>query len=97
MTAPVDGDGSVVGPGDVTLQAQTVLANIGDILDQHGSSLDDVVKVTAYVVDAADLAAVMAVVAQTFAAPPPAIALTVTPLPNPAFLVEIDAIARVPS
>jgi 2-iminobutanoate/2-iminopropanoate deaminase len=97
MTAPVDRDGGVVGPGDVTVQAQRVLANIGDILEQHGSSLDDVVKVTAYVVDGADLSAVMAVVAQTFADPPPAISLAVTPLPNPAFLVEIDAVAVVQS
>jgi enamine deaminase RidA (YjgF/YER057c/UK114 family) len=97
MTAPVDRDGGVVGPGDATVQAQRVLANIGDILEQHGSSLDEVVKVTAYVVSAADLPAVMAVIAQTFADPQPAISLAVTPLPNPSFLVEIDAVAAVPS
>jgi 2-iminobutanoate/2-iminopropanoate deaminase len=95
MTAPVDRDGGVVGPGDVTVQAQRVLANLGDILEQHGSSLDEVVKVTAYVVEAADLSAVMAVIAQTFAEPQPAISLAVTPLPNPSFLVEIDAVAAV--
>ncbi|MDX6473372.1 MAG: hypothetical protein QOK22_2188, partial [Gaiellaceae bacterium] len=46
---------------------------------------------------AADLPAVMAVIAQTFADPQPAISLAVTPLPNPSFLVEIDAVAAVPS
>jgi 2-iminobutanoate/2-iminopropanoate deaminase len=97
MTAPVDGDGGVVGPGDAKVQAEAVLANIGDILDQHGSSLDDVVKVTAYVVDAADLSAVKDVIARTFAEPLPALALIVTPLPNPAFLVELDVVAAVQS
>jgi enamine deaminase RidA (YjgF/YER057c/UK114 family) len=97
MTAPVDGDGGVVGPGDATVQAEAVLANIGDILEQHGSSLDDVVKVTGYVVDAADLAAVKDVIARTFAEPLPAMALVVTALPNPAFLVELDVVAAVQS
>jgi enamine deaminase RidA (YjgF/YER057c/UK114 family) len=54
-----------------------------------------VVKVTGYVVDAADLSAVKDVIARTFADPLPAMALVVTALPNPAFLVELDVVAAV--
>jgi enamine deaminase RidA (YjgF/YER057c/UK114 family) len=98
MTAPVAGDGSVVGPGDARQQVRTILQNISDILSDHGGGLADVVHLTAFVVDPADTKAVAETVSEAFGAEPPAISLVggVT-LPSPAFAVEIAAIAQVGS
>lgn len=95
MTAPIDEQGVVVGDS-ANQQSLRCLVNIQTILELHGSSLDDVVKVTAYVTHEEDAAAVMHVIAETFSSPPPAIALAViVALPNARFLVEIDAVAAV--
>jgi enamine deaminase RidA (YjgF/YER057c/UK114 family) len=94
MTAPIDSDGQVVGPGDAHRQAVQVIRNIQDILEQNGSGLDDVVQVTAFVVRHDDVAAVQAGLGECFSPSPPAVSLAlVTGLPNPAFLVEIAAVA----
>lgn len=96
MTAPIDRDGNVVGVGDAAAQTRAAIDNISDILEQNGSGLADVVKVTAYVCEGGDLAGVMAAIGAAFADPPPAIALAVVGrLPNPDFLVEVDATATV--
>ncbi|MFZ0180667.1 MAG: RidA family protein [Candidatus Dormiibacterota bacterium] len=93
MTAPVDASGEVVGES-AELQAQQVLHNLRDILEQNGSGLDNVLKVSAYVTRQESASTVMRVIGDAFSSPPPAIALAVvTGLPNPAFLVEIDVVA----
>ena len=98
MTAPVDEAGAVVGVGDARAQAERVLVNLRDILEQNGASLNDVVRVSAYVTRQADAGAVMEAIAAAFDPPHPAIALAViTGLPNPDFLVEIEATASLES
>lgn len=95
MTAPIDEQGAVVGD-NAEQQARRCLMNIRAILELHGSSLQDVVKVSAYLTHEADAAAVMRVIGESFSGPPPAIALAVVlALPNAEFLVEIDAVAAV--
>ncbi len=97
MTAPIDEAGNVVGPGNAELQAKRVMANIREILEANGRGFDDVVKVSAYVTRQEDVAAVMRVMGEPFSPPLPAIALAVVVgLPNPAFLVEIEAVAVAP-
>lgn len=94
MTAPIDSTGKVVGPGDAYRQAVQVLANIQDILEQNGSDLGDVVQVTAFIQRNEDSASVMRAISERFAPSPPAVsAAVVSGLPNPAFLVEIAAVA----
>lgn len=96
MTAPVGSDGSVVGVGDAPRQAEVALANISDILDQNGATLEDVVKITVYLTQQDHITSVMTVVSNAFSDPPPAIAVAVIGgLPNPDFLLEIEAIAQV--
>ena len=63
MTAPIDGEGNIIGVGDPAAQTQAALANITDILEQNGSGLADVVKVTAYASEGSDLGGVMAAIA----------------------------------
>jgi 2-iminobutanoate/2-iminopropanoate deaminase len=93
MTAPVDSSGEVVGPGDAYQQAVQVLDNIRDILEENGSDLGDVVQVTAFIQHFEDCASVMRAIAERFDPPPAISAPVVSGLPNPAFLVEIAAVA----
>jgi enamine deaminase RidA (YjgF/YER057c/UK114 family) len=95
MTAPVGPDGQTVG-GGAAEQARRALINVQDVLSHNGGSLDDVVKLTAFITRSEDAAAVMAVMGETFVAPPPAMALAIiAALPDPAFLVEMEAVAVV--
>jgi 2-iminobutanoate/2-iminopropanoate deaminase len=93
MTAPVGPDGAVVAPDDAYRQTLRIVENIGDILRQNGSSLDDVVQLTAFITRQENIAAVQRGIGESFS-PPPAISVAlVGGLPNPSFLVEIAAVA----
>lgn len=88
--------GQMVSGGAVE-QAGQALANIGAVLSAGGLSPADVVKVTIYMTDLADFAAVNAVYAGFFPASPPArttVQVAALPLGGK---VEMDFIAAVPS
>ncbi len=77
----------------VEAQAQQVLANLTAVLAAAGAEMQDVVKTTMFLVDMKDFAAVNAIYATAFPAPPPArstIQVAALPLGG---LVEIEAIA----
>jgi 2-iminobutanoate/2-iminopropanoate deaminase len=93
MTAPVDSDGNVVGPDSAEVQARQVMKNLRDILEINGASLDDVVRLSAYVVHQEDVGTVMRVMGEALAAPAAMALAVVVGLPNPAFAVEIEAMA----
>lgn len=79
--------------GGVAAQAERALANLGAVLEAAGSSFDDVVKCTIFLVDMADFAAVNEVYSRFMPTPPPArTTVAVAALPKAA-LVEIDAVA----
>ena len=83
--------------GDAVEQAGQALANIGAVLSAGGLSPADVVKVTIYMTDLADFAAVNAVYAGFFPVSPPArttVQVAALPLGGK---VEMDFIAAVPS
>jgi enamine deaminase RidA (YjgF/YER057c/UK114 family) len=92
---PVLPDGTVVPPEDVEGQVEAVFANLGRALDAAGASWSQVVKLTYFVVDIADLAVVRAVRDRHVdpAALPASTLVQVSALVNPAFRVEIDAVA----
>ena len=93
---PLTADGALVGD-DPTEQTIQVLANLRTVVEAAGGSLDDVVKTTVFLTDLADRAPVGAVRRDTFGDPPPANTLVVvTSLADPAFKVEIEAIALLP-
>ena len=94
---PVDGDGRIVGGDDVVAQARQVFANLGAVLAASGASFDDVVKVTVYLVDIADRAAVNPVRQEVFGATRPASTLVqVSALAVPRAKLEVEAVALVP-
>jgi enamine deaminase RidA (YjgF/YER057c/UK114 family) len=46
-----DGDGNLVGAGDLTAQTEQAVVNVAAGLEQAGATFDDVAKVTLYIVD----------------------------------------------
>jgi 2-iminobutanoate/2-iminopropanoate deaminase len=91
---PLDpGTGEMVGAGDVRLQTEQVMANLGGVLRAAGCAFADVVKTTIYLTNLQDFAQVNEVYARSFPHAPPARAtVQVAGLPRGA-LVEIDCTA----
>jgi 2-iminobutanoate/2-iminopropanoate deaminase len=82
--------------GDARDQTRWALRNISAILEAAGSSLDRVVKVTVYLKDGVDPAAVNEEYKAHFAEPLPArSSVFVSRLKSPEMLVEIEAVATV--
>ena len=95
---PLDGDGNLVGPGDVRLQARQTLDNLMAQLAAAGAGGGDVLKTTVYVAstDRDDLVAVCREVQQSPIAAAASTLLGVALLGFPEQLVEIEAIAALP-
>lgn len=93
----VDGDGLLVGGDDVVAQTRQVFANLAASLAAAGASLRDVVKVTVYLTDVGDRAAVNTVREEMFGETRPASTLVeVSSLVLHDARVEIDAVAVLP-
>ncbi len=81
--------------GGAAAEAQQAMENLRSILEAAGASFDTLLKVTIFLVDIADYAAVNEVYGKYFATAPPArSAVQVAALPAGA-AVEIEAIAAV--
>ncbi|MGB5621332.1 MAG: RidA family protein [Gammaproteobacteria bacterium] len=79
---------------DIHKEIQTVFDNLSAVAQAAGASLNDAVKLTVYLVDLGDFAAVNEVMATYFDEPYPArAAVQVAALPRGA-RVEVDAILR---
>ena len=93
---PVDGDGVLV-PGDVVAQARQVFANVGAILTAAGATFADVVKVTVFLTDVDDRAAVNTVRQEVFGEARPASTLVeVSRLAIAGARIEVEAVALLP-
>jgi 2-iminobutanoate/2-iminopropanoate deaminase len=94
----LDADGRLVGEGDVVAQARQVFVNIGLCLSTAGASFADVVKVTTFLTDVEDRARINPVRQEFFGDARPASTLVeVSALVLPEFLIEVEAVAVVPS
>jgi reactive intermediate/imine deaminase len=87
-----DEDGKLVG-GGIREQTQQTLTNLERCLSAAGCTLADVLKVTAFIADLADLEGYNEVYASFFDAPYPARSTVQVGLP-PGLLIEIEATAR---
>ena len=87
-----DPEGTLV-EGGIAEQARRTLENVRTCLDAAGCTLDDVVKVNAYLADLGDFPAYNEVYVEFFSKPYPARTSVQAGLP-PGVLIEIEAVAR---
>ncbi|MER5853415.1 RidA family protein [Streptomyces sp. NPDC002012] len=94
---PLDGQGQLVGPDDPEAQVRQVFENLKTALAAAGAGMEQVVKLTFYLTDLADLEALRRVRDEyiSLEKPPASSLVRVSGLVNPAFRVEIDALAAV--
>jgi enamine deaminase RidA (YjgF/YER057c/UK114 family) len=86
-----------VGIGDVAAQAEKAMANIQMLLDEAGSELSHICKITIYLVDVRYREAVYNVVGRWLKGVfPVSTGVVVSALARPEWLVEIDATAVIP-
>lgn len=91
-------DGRVVGVGDVEAQAAQALEGVGACLRAAGADFADVAKVTVFLRDMAHRGAIARVRERYFKGANPASTLVeVSALAHPDLLVEIEAIAVLPT
>ncbi len=96
----IDANGQIVGVGDVAKQTEKVLENLQTALAAAGAGIEHVVKWNVYVVAGQSLAAGFEAFKRMWGMrpnPPAITGMYVSALANPAFLVEMDAVAVVPA
>jgi 2-iminobutanoate/2-iminopropanoate deaminase len=94
----IDLEGNLVGPGDVRAQTRQVFENLRAILEAHGATFADVVKIGTYLTTLDDLAGMREVRSEYLTSEPPAsTAVQVVALVVPDASIEIDLVAVVPA
>ncbi|MDP9139094.1 MAG: RidA family protein [Pseudomonadota bacterium] len=88
-----DGEGKLVGAGDVGAQTRQIFANMKSVLAEAGATFDDILKCNVYLVDIAHFPLMNAEFRKAFPKDPPARTTVQTPLAGPGLLVEIEAVA----
>jgi len=93
----VDGDGNIVGEGEMSAQVRQVLENLQAVLASQGADFSDVVKVNIFTTDIDSFLESSAVRREYLGDHPPTSTLVqIERLARPVFLVEIEAIAIAP-
>ena len=91
-----DASGNLVGKGDARAQAEKCLKNVEAALGAAGASLDDLTKITAFIVNAEDYAPYAEARLALFPENGPASSTVfIKGLVSPDYLIEIEAIAVV--
>lgn len=92
----INGEGKVVGEGDMRKQTEQTLRNVATVLRAAGATFNDVVSLTIFVTDMKGLGVVHEVRRRYFKAPYPASTLVeVKSLVDPRLMIEINAVAVV--
>lgn len=92
----IDENREIVGIDDSEAQARQCLANLDRVLREAGASIDDVVRVTVYLVGSQHYAGYAAAKRDYFGTALPAgTAVIVAGLMDPRFLIEVEAVAIV--
>ena len=99
----IDASGNPVSAGDLAAQVAAVFANLGKILNDLGTGFDAIVQFTTYLTKPEDIPIWMSARSEIFprlfpdGKYPPNTLLVVSRLVKPEFLLEVEAIARVPA
>ncbi len=92
-----DGDGNVVGKGDVVAQARQVFDNMRRILAEVGCGFEDVLTVTVFMTDIDDRPKINPVREEVFGdARPASTLIEISKLVYPDLMVEVNAVAGIP-
>ena len=95
MTAR-DGEGRIVGVGDVAAQTHQVCQNVQAAVEAAGGTIEDIVRVDVYVRDISQFDAIHAVREQYFTGVAPASTMVeISRFTREEYLIEINAIAVV--
>ena len=95
--AAIDKDGKIVGTGDIVEQTKATLENLRLALEAAGAGIEDVIKVTCFITDFRHYKGFNQAFDAVFAAHPPARATVRADLVVPELLIEIDALAVLPT
>lgn len=92
--APVSAEGQLVGEGDFEAQICQVFENLRTVLEEAGTGLDAVVKLTVYLTEMSLLRDYTRIKGEFFPGEQPAsTVLGVTALARPEMMVEVEAVA----
>jgi len=91
---PVQMETGTYTPGDIQSEARLTLDNLREVLQEAGSSMEDVLRVTVYLASMQDYAAFNAVYREYFRPPLPARSCIAASGLAFGMKVELDAIAR---
>jgi reactive intermediate/imine deaminase len=92
----IDPEGNLVGEDDMARQCEQTLENLRLILEAHGASFADVVKLNTYATDLSQIGVLREVRARYISSDPPAsTTVEVSALFRPEVLVEMEAVAVV--
>ena len=88
---------AAIGPyseGDITVQAEQVMKNVGEILKEAGADYESVVKTTCFLAEMSDFAAFNSIYEKYFSGKPARSCVAVKQLPKDV-LCEVEVIAVV--
>lgn len=91
---PIIPSTGAIAEGDITVQAEQVMKNIGEILKEAGTDYEDVVKTTCFLDEMSDFAAFNAVYEKYFTGKPARSCVAVKQLPKNV-LCEVEVVAYV--
>ena len=91
---PIIPETGAIAEGDITVQAQQVMKNVGEILKEAGTDYESVVKTTCFLAEMSDFAAFNNVYEKFFTGKPARSCVAVKQLPKDV-LCEVEVIAVV--
>lgn len=91
---PIDPATGEIAEGDITVQAEQVCKNVAAVIEEAGTSFENVVKTTCFLADMGDFAAFNEVYAKYFVSKPARSCVAVKTLPKNV-LCEVEVIATV--
>ena len=91
---PIVPETGEIAQGDITVQAQQVMKNVGEVLKAAGTEFENVVKTTCFLADMADFAAFNGVYEKYFTGKPARSCVAVRELPK-GVLCEVEVIEAV--
>ena len=92
-----DFEGNLIGPGNPEAQTEQAMKNVKQLLEEAGSCLDHICKITIYLTDIADRSTVYHAVGKWLKGVfPVSTGVVVAGLAKPEWLLEVDVIAVIP-